>query len=245
MNQAPAVILVRPSEAGNVGAVARAMANTGLDRLILVEPAAEIDVVARARAVGGVSILDSARRCSSLEEAIAPFRMIVGTSSQRDRVVQNRTITPRQLPDRARAVDPADIALVFGPERSGLTTGELAACALVVCVPAAPEKPTLNLAQAVLIVAYEFFLAHHGDDHDSGVTSNAEPATAAALGGLLGHADSILQKVGFARDSTYEGAFLDLKRLAARTALSDREVAILRGLCRKIERALGERGTSR
>jgi TrmH family RNA methyltransferase len=221
------------------------MANTGLDRLILVEPAVEIDVVARARAVGGVSILDSALRCSSLEEAIAPFRIVVGTSSQRDRVVQNRTITPRQLPERARGVDPADIALVFGPERSGLTTEELAPCALVVCIPTAPEKPTLNLAQAVLIVAYEFFLAHRTADDNPQVTSSAEPATAAAIGGLLAHADSILQKVGFARDSTYEGAFLDLKRLATRTALSDREVAILRGMCRKLERALGERGTTR
>ena len=79
------VVLVRPTESGNVGAVARAMANTGLSRLVLVEPAAAIDRVARAFAVKAGYVLDGAVRVRSVEEAVAPFQRVVGTSSGRDR----------------------------------------------------------------------------------------------------------------------------------------------------------------
>lgn len=241
MKQAPAVVLVRPTEAGNVGAVARAMANTGLDRLILVEPAVQIDAVARARAVGARPILDSALRRASLDQALAPFRMVVGTSSQRDRMPRARTITPRELPERMAAVEPADVALVFGPERTGLTTEELVPSEVVVCIPTASEQPTLNLAQAVLIVAYELSLALGTTDRRPLADPDSLPATRAAVVGLLEHADSVLRRVDFARDSTYQSALLDLQRLAARAALSDREVAILRGICRRLKRALERR----
>ena len=81
----PAVVLVHPQEEGNVGATARAMANLGLDRLILVEPAVEIGDVALARAVGARHVLLQAHRAASLEEALAPFHRAVGTTSTRDR----------------------------------------------------------------------------------------------------------------------------------------------------------------
>ena len=149
MNQAPAVILVRPTEEGNVGAVARAMANTGLDRLVLVEPAVRIGATALARAVSGAPILEAAVRSGSLTAALASFRHVVGTTSQRERSFRSRTIAPRQLPERLASGNPHHTALIFGPERSGLTTEELALCGTVVRIPTASEKSTLNLAQAV------------------------------------------------------------------------------------------------
>ncbi len=241
MKHAPAVVLVRPTEEGNVGAVARAMANTGLDRLILVEPAVRIGAKALARAVGGAPILEAAVRSPSLSATLAPFRHVVGTSSQRERSLKNRTIEPRKLPERLAGGDPRHAALVFGPERSGLTIEELALCATVVRIPTASGKPTLNLAQAVLIVAYELFLARETCANEAPPTAetaeNGE-ATVAEIGDLFGQADSILRNIGFARDTTYKGVLLDLRRLAGRARLTHREVVIFRGLCRRLEHAL-------
>ena len=249
MKQAPAVILVRPTEEGNVGAVARAMANTGLDRLVLVEPAVRIGATAHARAVSGAPILEAAKRSPSLTAALASFRHVVGTSSQRERCFKGRTITPRQLPGRLADGDPLHVALVFGPERSGLTTEELALCGTVVSIPTASEKPTLNLAQAVLIVAYELFLARElvaseaaPANQATRAKAGAKEATAADIGGLFEHVDSVLHTIGFARDTTYEGVLLDLRRLAGRARLTEREVVIFRGLCRRLERLLARRG---
>lgn len=245
MHQAPAVILVRPTEEGNVGAVARAMANTGLDRLILVEPAVRIGAKAHARAVGGAPILEAAKRSPSLTAALASFRHVVGTSSHRERSFKSRTIDPRKLPERLASGDPGHAALVFGPERSGLTTEELALCATVVRIPTASEQPTLNLAQAVLIVAYELFLAREvlaSEAAPANQVTGAREATAADIGGLFQRVDSILHTIGFARDTTYEGVLLDLRRLAGRARLTDREVVIFRGLCRRLEHLLARRG---
>lgn len=242
MHQAPAVILVRPTEEGNVGAVARAMANTGLDRLILVEPAVRIGAKARARAVGGAPILEAAKRSPSLTAALASFRHVVGTSSHRERSFKSRTIDPRKLPERLASGDPGHAALVFGPERSGLTTEELALCATVVRIPTASEQPTLNLAQAVLIVAYELFLAREVLASEAAPANQSTEATAGDIGSLFERVDSILHTIGFARDTTYEGVLLDLRRLAGRARLTDREVVIFRGLCRRLEHLLARRG---
>src|SRR5687767_6953727 len=154
----PAVVLVRPREEGNVGSAARAMANMGLDQLILVEPAAEIGKVGTAFAVGARHVLDAARRVSSLREALAPFRRIVGTTSSRDRRWEVPVLVPRELPAHLAEDQPdTPTALLFGPEVGGLTNEELALASLLVTIPCSPVQPTLNLAQAVLLVAYEIF----------------------------------------------------------------------------------------
>ena len=229
-----AVVLARPSEPGNVGAVARAMANMGLERLILVEPAAAIDDVARARAVGAAHVLDAAERVGDLAGALAPFRRVVGTTSARERAAAAPLLPARELP-RALAADPpaTPTALLFGPERSGLTTDELARCSPLVTIPARARQPTLNLAQAVLIVAYELALAV---EPPPAPDASLVPAAFEEVEGLFGHLGRVLPAIGFARDDTFAATLRDLRRLAARGALTEREVRLLRGICR---RALG------
>jgi TrmH family RNA methyltransferase len=238
-----AVVLVRPREEGNVGAAARAMANMGLSRLILVEPAAELGGVARAFAVGARAVLDGAVRVSGLREAVAPFRRVVGTTSTRDRNLGIPLLEPRELPAWL-AQDPPDTptVLVFGPEVGGLTNEELALAGAVVTIPCFPVQPTLNLAQSVLILAYELFLARH----ESSAASAGEepPATAAEIDGLLDQAAGVLARIGFARDDSFPGVLRDLRRLAARAAPDSRDVRILRGICRRAEGALRGRPTS-
>lgn len=238
----PAVVLVRPREEGNVGAAARAMANMGLDRLILVEPAAEIGKVGFAFAVGARHVLEGAERVSDLREALAPFHRIVGTTSSRDRRWEVPVLSPRDLP-AALAQDPPDTptALLFGPEVGGLTNDELALASLLVTIPCSPVQPTLNLAQAVLIVAWELFQARGQVPPPPALGRPEPPASTGEIDGLFDHAEEVLRRVGFERDDSFAGVLRDLRRLAARAGPTSREVAILRGICRRTQRAL-ERG---
>lgn len=246
-----AVVLVAPREEGNVGAAARAMANMGLGRLILVEPAAPLGPTARAFAVGARHVLDASIRVGSLREALAPFPRVVGTTSTRDRRQEVPLIGPRELAGRLAADPPGTpVALVFGPEVGGLTNDELAWANLVVNVPCSPVQPTLNLAQAVLILAYELYqaqmaqMARIADIAGLGEPrppfAAEPPATSAEVDGLFDHATAVLRRIGFDRDSTFPGVLRDLRAAAARARLSGREATILRGICRRAERALGK-----
>lgn len=236
----PAVVLVRPREDGNVGAVCRAMANMGLSELRLVDPVAELGGVARMFAVGARDVLEGATRFSSLAEAVGPFRRVVGTTSARDRVLPVPVVTPRELAAGLAAEGALPTALVFGSEVGGLTNEELALCQWVVTIPCAPKQPTLNLAQAVLIVAYELFLRPYWGPGAEPLADAREepPVPAEVVEGLFGHLERTLVEVGFARDTSFHGVLVDLRRLAARAALTEREVTLLRGMLRRTGNSL-------
>ena len=236
MSSPPAVVLVRPTEEGNIGAAARAMANMGLDRLLLVEPAAELGATAYAFAVGARDVLDRAERHASLSVALGPYQRVVGTTSDRARARDVELLEPGELVPLLAADPPGTrTALVFGPERSGLTTDELAHLAPLVRLPCATRQPTLNLAQAVLLVAWELRRS------DPARWEGAERPPAATVGdveGLFAQLEPLLGRIGFARDNTFDGVLRDLRQLAARAGLSEREIQILRGLCRRAGYAL-------
>lgn len=250
-----AVILVRPQEEGNVGAVARAMANMGLERLILVEPAPAVGGVARGFGVGGWHVLDRLERAPSLTAAIAPFRRVIGTTSARDRdLAASRVISPRDLA-QLLAVELAAwrndgpslqgdpyAALLFGPERHGLSRLELELCHPLVAIPCSREHPTLNLAQAVLIVAYELFLARSGLATDPPPpTLQHPPAKAVALDELLSQIDETLIRVGFDDSKIHHLLMRDMRRLLKRSEASDREIRVLRRILnRALKRLPGE-----
>jgi tRNA/rRNA methyltransferase len=233
----PAVVLVRPQEEGNIGAVARAMANTGLEELILVAPQCELGRIATAFAVDARPILEAHRACADFAEAVASFQRLVATSSSRGRVLGSPPLTPRELPALLAADPPGTrTALVFGGERSGLTTDELARCEPLVTIPAAARQPTLNLSQAVLILAYELWIARR---EPTGFRVEVpQTATAGEVEGLFGQLEPLLRKIGFARDDTFPSVLRDLRRLASRAGLSSQEVVVLRGICRRGRNAL-------
>lgn len=228
----PTVVLVRTQEEGNIGSTARAMANMGLEDLVLVSPLARIGRVARAFAVGAGDVLDGARTVSSLAEALVPHRRIVGTTSARSRELPVPIISPRELPARL-AADPPGLptALVFGGEASGLTNDEMALCGLLVRIPCAAKQPTLNLAQAVLLVAWELWFAGPGPVHET--IEEEPPATGGEVEGLFEHLVPLFREIGFARDDTFDAVLLDLRRMAARGRPTSREVSLLRGMARR------------
>jgi tRNA/rRNA methyltransferase len=235
-----AVVLVRPQEPGNVGAAARAMANLGLSRLILVDPAPPIGATARAFAVGAGFVLDAIERRTSLAEALAPFRRVVGTTSARDRALGIPLVEPREMARRlAGDPPPTPTALVFGPEASGLTNDELRLCDLLVTIPASPIQPTFNLAQAVLILCYERFLAAEppldaAATEPAGAASAAGAAPHGAVEGAFSQWTELLVAGGFARDSSFASAAADLRAFLGRARPTDREVTLLRGIARRL-----------
>jgi TrmH family RNA methyltransferase len=232
----PAVVLARPQVAGNIGAAARAMANTGLDDLRLVEPAAELDNEAYSFAMHAHDILRRARRFDALADALADRDFVVGTASLRERPWPQAVLTPRELGERLRsAVPPPRVALVFGSEVSGLTAEELARVSVLVNIPAAPANPTLNLAQSVLLVAHELYLARGAP---GAIASTAvERAPVQQVERLFASLERLLEQVGFARDTTIARVSRDLRQLLARAEISQREAMILAGILRRSRRA--------
>jgi TrmH family RNA methyltransferase len=231
------IVLVRPARAGNVAAACRAMKNMGLERLVLVEPPPGLDdPEARALAYGAWDVLDGAARMSDLAAAVAPAALVVGTSGKH----AADTWTPRQLADEGvRAAGGGRVAVVFGPEASGLRADELARCHHVVHIPTHPSHSSLNLAQAVLIVAYELWLA------GTGKTVEAAPlprVPAGELEALLDELKDVLLEIGFLNPQNPEAILTEFRRMAARGGLTPREAVLVRGLVRQVRWAARRRG---
>src|SRR5437879_6066770 len=151
-----AFVLFRPKAPGNVGAAARALKNMGFSDLRLVAPQRP-HMAGAAMAVHGCDLLAAARVYPELAAALADRSLVVGTTARAG--PYRREAQPIRDAASALINDATRIALVFGPEDFGLTNEELKLCHRLVTIPTAPAYPSLNLAQAVLIVAYEFMLA--------------------------------------------------------------------------------------
>jgi TrmH family RNA methyltransferase len=160
------VVLVTPRDATNVGATVRAMGNFGLRNLRLVEPAAFDAGRVLAVAHRGAPIVEAISRHDSLREAVADCGLVVGTTA-RHRAVRHEVLTPAQAATALCAAASAGgpegsrVALVFGPEDTGLTNDDLGHCHAISIIPTAPGDSSLNLAQAVLVHAYELWQGAH------------------------------------------------------------------------------------
>src|SRR4051812_42411754 len=149
------VVLVDTSHPGNIGAAARALATMGLARLVLVRPKAFPHREARALAANALHVLDSARVCATLEEALSGTTLSVALSARgRDlsHPVQDARAAAAEI---VRAAAAGDVAIVFGNETAGLSNDEVLRCARLATIPADPGCSSLNLAQAVQVMAYE------------------------------------------------------------------------------------------
>lgn len=160
----PRVVLVEPQLGENIGAVARAMLNCGLDRMSIVNPREGWpNQKAVTMASGATEVLDKAQVFETTEEAVSGITTLYATTA-RPREITMRVITPRQAAAEMRAAHERgdEVGLLFGPERSGLTNDHIVLADTIISVPLNPAYSSLNLAQAVLVVAYEWFTA--GDD---------------------------------------------------------------------------------
>lgn len=228
------IILVEPAGALNVGSVARVMKNMGLQQLFLVKPHCDRKSdEARRMAVRGVEILEQAVEVDSLPEALIGCQRAIATTS-RSRTLGTSLESPKEaLPWLLE--DKISSALIFGPEDRGLSNTELNYAQRFVCIGSNPEYPSLNLAQAVAICAYEIYQLAHRDRANQSNSSNTDPATLDALEGYYQHLETILLEIGYLYPHTAAARMEKFRLLYNRANLSREEVAMLRGILRQIE----------
>ncbi len=233
-------VLVRPGSGANVGASARALKNMGFRSLVLVDPRPFEMREAERLAHNATDVLHRARHYSTLAEAVDDCLWVVGTTRRFGRR-RRATLTPRDLALSATSTHAGrrPLAVVFGPEEDGLASGELALCHDVVRIPAAAAQPSLNLAQAVLVLAYELRSSGEGGTQVPPVQGSGREASASELELLYGHLEETLLAVQFVRPETAPHRMLALRRLLGRARLESTEVRLLRGICRQVLWAAG------
>lgn len=222
------VVLVRPARAANVAAAARALKNMGIGSLRLVGACEGLrDASARALAYGAWDLLDAAASVDALPLAVRDASFVAGFSGRGGPM----SLTPRALAlESRRRVGAGRLALVFGPEASGLTNQELRLCHATVTIPTAPEQPSLNLAQAVLLAAYELRIADAAPVEEE----LAAPAKTGDLESALDELEAGLVAIGYLNPQAPGPILGELRRLLARAAATPREATLLRGIARQI-----------
>ncbi|GIW56702.1 MAG: tRNA (cytidine/uridine-2'-O-)-methyltransferase TrmJ [Nitrospiraceae bacterium] len=225
------IVLVRPAGAANVGAVARAMKNMGLRDLVVVRPRFRGRFWMRAMAVHAHDILERMRVVSELEEAVGDCGLVIGTSC-RSGLYRAPTGTARELaPEIVGAAQTNTVAIVFGPEDHGLSNEDLKVCHRLVTIPASPAYPSLNLAQAVMIVCYEVFVAAQ----QGLVLPVPRLARAEDVEFMFQRLREALLRIGYAHAQNPDHILFAFRRFLGRAGLEERDVKILLGLARQIE----------
>ena len=229
-------VLLQPSHAGNVGATARAMKVMGFADLVLVQPRFA-DVLVReetvAMASGAADVLVRARVVATLAEALDGISWACATAMT-PRDFGPPTLAPRQHFD-ALAASAHRVAFVFGPERTGMANDDVYRCHACLSIPAHPDYGSLNLAQAVQIIAYEWRQALGGFVVQPR-TADPQLADGTAVQGVLDHWQATLQDIGFLDPDAPKKLMPRLHQLLNRAQLTQDEVHILRGIARAVGR---------
>ena len=228
-------VLLHTSHAGNVGAAARAMKVMGFSDLVLVRPRL-IDVLSREEAVamasGAADILVRARIVDSLGEALDGIHHACATAMT-PRDFGPPTLAPRQHFGPLQASGQR-VAFVFGPERVGMGNDDVYRCHVCLSIPTDAGYGSLNLAQAVQLIAYEWRMALGGFEVEPR-TRDATRADAQAVQGVVDHWARALVQVGYLDPAAPKKLLPRLQQLLNRAQLTEEEVHILRGIARAIE----------
>ncbi|MFT5503116.1 MAG: tRNA (cytidine32/uridine32-2'-O)-methyltransferase [Gammaproteobacteria bacterium] len=232
------IVMIGTTHPGNIGAAARAMHNMGLERLVLVDPACDVNEEAYARASGANSILDNRVKVNSIQEAVKTCQLVLG-ASVRQRTLSWPEISSVDLGSKLAEYDSeTEVAILFGREHCGLSNEELALCHYRLYIPANPDFSSLNVASAIQLICYELY-RHYGIEQSDQVDQPAknEPrANHAEVEGMINHWQSAIIKSGYL-DLENPGLLMSrLRRLFQRCHLSINEVNILRGILNSIER---------
>lgn len=231
------IVLVETSHPGNIGAVARAMKTMGFSDLYLVNPRfpdALSNPDAIAFASGAQDILESTKIVSSIEEALIDCHYVAAISA-RLREFSPPILSPRQLATQLSQVSQNSVALVFGSERYGLPNEIVVNCNALINIPANPDYSSLNLAQAVQLLAYECRVAEIDEKRMiPEIGFQGKTASANEIDGMYEHLEKALVKIDFLDPASPKKLMPRLKRLFSRTQLETEEVNILRGIAKKI-----------
>jgi len=233
----PAVVLVRPQLAVNIGMCARAMANFGLDDLRLVSPKSgwpredEYHEVAYAAAAGAAHLLDAAKVYESTEAAIADLHFVYAATA-RERGQAKPIFTPAVAMPQIVAAEEEKRGVMFGPERTGLENDEISLADAILTFPVNPAYASVNLAQAVLLVGYEWFKAAHGDTPQPSANPRApnRPATREMTLAFFVYLEDKLDAAGFFKPEGKKPRMVrNLRNIFHRMEMTEQDISTLWG----------------
>ena len=236
------VVLINTTHPGNIGATARAMKVMGLSSLHLVTPKIYPHADATARASGADDLLQRAQVHDSLESALAGCGLVLGTSA-RLRSLPLRLLDARRAAGQALAESGAhEVALLFGRERYGLTNEEMQRCHYLVNIPSNPEYSSLNIAQAVQIMAYELRVAAAGVADIEVAPPDWHPVDDVQMQRLFEHLEQTLLDIRFLNPRQPKRLMARLRRLFNRARPDQNEINILRGILKSTQDAAEGKG---
>lgn len=231
----PVVILVRPQMGENIGAVARAMANFGLKELRLAAPR---DGWPNPKAVemsaGAETIIETTKTYHDFTSAMADIHLAYATTA-RPRDMEKRVLEPPAAIADIRQHSEAGkkIALVFGPERTGLENEEISWCDTLITIPTAPEKRSINIAQAAVIIGYEWW-RQQSERQDVSLALD-EMAPKAEWEAMFSQLESYLDQADYFRAADRKPTmWLNLRNMLMRSRMSEQELRSFRGLIRSL-----------
>lgn len=236
------IVLVETSHTGNMGSAARAMKTMGLTNLCLVNPIIKPDSQSISLAAGASDIIKQAQIFLSLEAAVADCPLVIGTSA-RPRSLQWPNLTPKECGEKiiAEACRHAQVALVFGRERVGLTNDELQKCHFHVSIPANPDYSSLNLAMSVQVLSYEIRMSLLSaqeasiklDEQDINEVHYPKDED---IERFYQHLEQTLLQTGFINPHHPGQIMGRLRRLFTRARIEQQELNILRGILTSIDK---------
>jgi TrmH family RNA methyltransferase len=245
------VVLVRPRNPLNIGAAARAMANFGLADLVVVDPYEPVWRETRS-AVGAEELIRAARCVRTLPEALEGPTLVVGTTAGSRRALPQELMSLTELPAWVRGKRKhRRVAMLFGPEKTGLSNEHLSFCHALVRIPTSPDCPSMNLGQSVAVCCYELSRAELVEVKSAPgrrSTRNAapgnrpearihqsDPAGVQSLDHILTRAADVLSFVGYLQPKTRDAALIKLRRLLLRIELTNYEAKVLGGILAQVE----------
>lgn len=237
------VVLNEPQDPVNIGAVVRAMKNMGLNRLHLVRPGGFDPYRVQGVAHTGIDVIQSAGCFERLEDALAGVGLVIGTTA-RGRRVRRNYLRPRDAGPEILEVahSGADVALLFGREDRGLSNDDLDLCGRIVVIPTDPDHSSLNLAQAVLVVAYEIFLAAESAPPFKQPRRSAARAGREEMERLFTEVESSLHAIDFFKAHKVTPIMRTVREVVARANLDERETALFKAMAYEVRNFLVRRG---
>jgi tRNA/rRNA methyltransferase len=222
---------VKPQEPGNIGSAARVMKNFGLSELYLVAPQCELSKEAFYMATHAVDLVENAKIVPTVQEAVADRTLVIGTTARIRSSGSFDIHTPREA---AQQFSREGLAVLFGPERSGLSNEDLDLCQAYIRIPTS-QFASMNLAQAVNLIAYEFFVSHYKEELPTGLSP---AATKIEIDSMLETFIESMYVVGYADGEKEERTRHMYRHIFERARLTRREVAALHGMWRQVRWAM-------
>ncbi|MBN2515810.1 MAG: RNA methyltransferase [Deltaproteobacteria bacterium] len=236
------IILNKPKYSGNIGSTARCLKNMGIEKLYVVKSRLpDREAMQQMATHFAADILGNIRYFDTLQEAVADFHYIVGTTARMgSKSARQPVVEPREMASQLVDISKRnEIALVFGSEDRGLTNDELKYCHVLVNIPTSDRLTSINLSHAVMICCYEIFM----NKRESAERFTPRLATSSELEAMYDHLKTTFITIDFINLDNPDYWMMYIRRFFSRIKLYSKEVKIIRGICRNIERYAGQQKT--